>query len=143
MGRMTVRRLASCVGVVGGLGVMLDPSAAGATVRDLSRTDEVTYTDSQGRRITCILVSRQILDDDEQFVDVSTTIQPGPGCAGEARINVSYTDPEGQIETLAASGRQEVHAGIFPGVGADAQSFHSASFDGCGGCITQSYKLPK
>jgi hypothetical protein len=118
------------------------PTAAGATVRNLSRTDEATFTDAQGRRVTCTVVSTQIFDDQEQYMSVETRIEPAPGCGGYAHVSVNYRDPDGAFRNLVFSGRMVASGYTYPGVGSIDQSIHSASFDGCG-CGSEQYLLPK
>ena len=49
----------------------------------------------------------------------------------------------GGFRTLDISGRMVASAYTYPGVGSVDQSIHLASFDGCGGCTSDNYVLPK
>ena len=137
------RHVAAGLAAAGGLLMTMWPSAAGATVRDLSRTDQATYTDGQGRQITCTIDSRQVFDDSEEYVQVSTRIRPAPGCDGYAHVFVTYRDRHGESRTLSLSGHMTVSAWTHPGVASIDKSIHHASFTGCGGCTSEQYLLPK
>ena len=103
-------------------------------MRDLSRTDQATYTDGQGRQVTCTIESRQIFDDSEEYVQVSTSIRPAPGCDGYAHVSLTYQDRHGEFRSLALSGHMTVSAYTYPGVAAIDKSIHYAGLTGCGGC---------